>query len=564
MQAMKGVAATLALAAVAWCGIVPGIVGMRSEDKLRSDFAKLSSSAAGSMLTLEQFDRGWFFSTAKARLQLPLANGLLAAEIDYKINQFAIPFVRWSRTDYSIVPLDAAGRPAGEPLHLDMHTIRGVDGSNTTSLSGHDLTLGGPAGTLNFSIDGQLQAKEGQPVSYDLNMPAFSYQIPLAGRADGVTVRGSNIKLSGSLAAGGFAADQPWASQTSQKLDSIEVLAGGSSLLHIGPGHGDVAVQDQGSNVAAHYRSHLSSLSISPPGRQALLLDNIDVDFSYANISKQELIAWQKESTDLRLRLAGQNDPHALQQAMSEMIRRHIGGFLMQSPSFSLDRLAMHTPQGNLAASLAVSFDGKGTTAASITPQWLQQQGKSRVTLKAGLTLDRSLISALSSKAPTPEQAAQAQLTAEAAITQWKGKGWLKDDGKQLSTSLLVDASGIKANGQPFDPATAWPGTAATPAAALPAGAALPPPGARIGPQGLPAATALPPAAATPPLVVQAAAAPAYAPALSGKAATTTTAPPTPPKTRPRPRHHLPGPAVDLRQCLSLASDRAIMRCANR
>jgi hypothetical protein len=70
------------------------------------------------MLSLQQFDRGWFTSTAKVQLKLPIGGQLEVMQLDYKINQLPLPFMRWSRTDISS-PLDEQGKP-GLPLPLTL------------------------------------------------------------------------------------------------------------------------------------------------------------------------------------------------------------------------------------------------------------------------------------------------------------------------------------------------------------------------------------------------------------------------------------------------------------
>jgi hypothetical protein len=94
-------AALLGLAVAGWCAIAPGIVGMRYEEKMRSDFATMGNKAGGSMLSLQQFDRGWFTSTAKVQLKLPIGGQVQVMQLDYKIKQLPLPFMRWSRTDIS-------------------------------------------------------------------------------------------------------------------------------------------------------------------------------------------------------------------------------------------------------------------------------------------------------------------------------------------------------------------------------------------------------------------------------------------------------------------------------
>lgn len=445
MKAIKAIGAVAALGVAGWCLIAPGVVGFRYEDKMRADFAKLADGPAGPLLTLEQFDRGWFVSTARARLKLPQTGKTQSYELAYKINQFAIPFSRWSRTDITITPLTPEGQPAGAPLPLTATTLRGMDGVNRTHLSGHDVAFGDSgSGQLGFSIEGDVSTAENQPVSYDLTLPALNYQFAAGGKNGGVAMRLSNLKISGAIAPDTQNADAPWASQLKQQFDGLDVLMGATPMVHAGPGSLDIAVQDQGANVGISYRTHLAALKLTPPNAQPVDLDNIDADFSYTNLSKHALVAWQKDAAALNTRADLQNNPAALQDASMKMAMQHAGGFLSQSPSFSLDRLAIHMPQGGFNGNFSIAFDGKGVPATAISPQWLAEQGKNRVTIKAALSVDRALLDKLATLSGTPEQAAQARAMSENMLAQWQSKGWIKNDGKQISSSLVVTAAGVR------------------------------------------------------------------------------------------------------------------------
>lgn len=559
MKLIKGAAAILALAVAGWCGIAPGIVGMRTEDKMRSDFAALGNSSTGSLLSLQQFDRGWFSSSARAQLKLPLGGQQQVFQLDYHINQFPLPFVRWSRTDTTITPLDAQGQ-AGQPLPLQLYTIRATDGSSTSHLSGQDITLGGSAGSLTFSINGTTRTQQGQPISYDLTLPSINYRAA-ASTAGGITLSMANLKLNGSLAA--FSTpDEPWASQLTQQFDSASLQSDSMPLAQLGPAHLDIAVQDKAGNVDVSYRTHLSSLKLTPPGLPPIQQDNIDADFSYNNLHKQTLTAWQTEALALNNRADLRANPAAMQQASMALVYKYMGGFLAQSPNFKLDRLSFHMPQGSFKANFAISFDGSGVKPADITLAWLAAQGQRRSTLQAGMTVERSLLDGLLPRSGGPGQTAQARASADAMLAQWQAQGLIKDDGKFISSSLQIDSSGIKANGQPLSLPAAMASMSGAPAQAAPATPITQAPAATPAPAAAPAIAPAPLLAPPPGQTVHTAPAGASinpAPAEAAAPATTSQAAPA----KPAPVHHaLPGPQRDLRHCLTLPSDRAIMRCA--
>ncbi|MBV8680043.1 MAG: DUF945 family protein [Aquitalea sp.] len=559
MKAIKAVAATLALAVAAWFGIAPGIVGMRTEDKMRNDFALLANSTAGKLLSLQQFDRGWFSSTARAQLTLPLGNQLQHLQVDYRINQLPLPFIRWSQTETTLSPLDEQGKP-GTPLPLTITTIRRTDGTNDSHISGRDITLGNGSGTLTFSIEGQAQTHEGQPVSYALSLPSVNYQLAAAG-GTGLALRINDLKLNGSLAA--FSSpDTAWASQTSQQFGEASLQAGATPLARFGPSQLDINISDKGGNFDISYRTHLNTLKLTLPGLPELNPDNIHIDFSYRNLNKQAFTAWQTEAMALGNHADLRSNPAAMQQQSMALLYKHMGSFLAQSPSFDLERLSVHMPQGSIQGNFFFGFDGSGLKPAEITPAWLAAQGQRRSTLKAGLSVERGLLDTLLPRNGSAEQMAQARASADAMLAQWQSRGLIKDDGKTISTSLQIDSNGVKANGQPVSSlpaALAGMNTAQPPAATSPVPApATPPITAPLitapASQASPQAMVTPPPPASPPAT--------QAPALP--AANMAAAPEAGEKT-PAAAHSnkLPGPQVDLRHCLSLSSDRAIMRCAN-
>jgi hypothetical protein len=206
-------------------------------------------------------------------------------------------------------------------------------------------------------------------------------------------------------------------------------------------------------------------------------------------------------------------------------------------------------PKGNIQGSFSIGFDGSGVKAADITLPWLAAQGQQRSTLKASLAVDRSLLDAL---APSTQAKAQAEMM----LTQWQTQGLIKNDGKVISSSLLIDRNGVKANGQPLNLPGLMSGMNSQPAPSAPAPEAAPAPtaAAPASTEAAPASKATSPAASMPP--ARTAPAPVAAPATVAPAS-------TPVAQEGAGRIHLPGPQVDLRYCLRQHGDLAIIRCAN-
>jgi uncharacterized protein YdgA (DUF945 family) len=256
-----------------------------------------------------------------------------------------------------------------------------------------------------------------------------------------VVLRLNDLKLNGQVSAFNKP-DAPWASQMKQQLGGASLLAGATPLAQVGPSHMDIKLDDKGGNFDISYLTHLDSLKLSPPGLPAQEQDNIDLDFSYNNLNKQALLAWQADTMALANRADLRNNPAAMQQASMALVYKHMGAFLAQSPSFNLQRLSLHMPKGNIQGSFSIGFDGSGVKAADTA--LAGRTGQQRSTLKASLAVDRSLLDAL---APSTQAKAQAEMM----LTQWQTQGLIKNDGKVISSSLLIDRNGVKANGQPLN-----------------------------------------------------------------------------------------------------------------
>jgi hypothetical protein len=117
-----------------------------------------------------------------------------------------------------------------------------------------------------------------------------------------------------------------------QQLGEASLLAGATPLAQVGPSHMDIKLDDKGGNFDISYLTHLDSLKLSPPGLPAQEQDNIDLDFSYNNLNKQALLAWQADTMALANRADLRNNPAAMQQASMALVYKHMGAFLAQSP----------------------------------------------------------------------------------------------------------------------------------------------------------------------------------------------------------------------------------------
>jgi hypothetical protein len=153
MKAIKISAALLGLAVAGWCAIAPGIVGMRYEEKCavtlphEQQGGRLHAQPATVRPRLVHLHR-------QVQLKLPIGGQVQVMQLDYKIKQLPLPFMRWSRTDISFTPLDEQGKP-GLPLPLTLESIRKTDGSNDSHLPAMTSSSTMRPAPFTFSIDGK-------------------------------------------------------------------------------------------------------------------------------------------------------------------------------------------------------------------------------------------------------------------------------------------------------------------------------------------------------------------------------------------------------------------------
>jgi hypothetical protein len=137
MKTTKLVALTAAGLVLGWVLLLPGIVGVRTEDKIRNDIDSLQQNKLMPWtVKVDHYDRGWFGSSARVSYSVPVAGQLLRFAVDYKVNQFAVPLQRWARTDYTITPLDATGNGSGSPLPIEAWSIKTFWGRTDTIQGG--------------------------------------------------------------------------------------------------------------------------------------------------------------------------------------------------------------------------------------------------------------------------------------------------------------------------------------------------------------------------------------------------------------------------------------------
>lgn len=472
------VAALLASGAVlGWVLIVPAIVGVHTEDKIRHDIDSLQQSRMLPWkVTVDNYERGWFASSARVSYSLPVAGQVLRFAVDYKVNQFAVPFWRWARTDYTITPLDATGSPAGGPLALEAYSIKTFWGRTDTTLHADELNWGATDGNAVSmrKLLASISTEEGKPMQYKLSMAGFSLRSPLPQGSGVLQLVAANLQADGHQASATTAKDS-WQMDSKQKLESLELLVDNNSIMRMGGIGVDASMQDKGSTVDMVYRSRAEKAQLGPINH-AFGVKEVRMDFSYVNINKQGYADWQSRSSQLYAN-AGSMSTAALEQAAADALLKSAGSLLGSSPAFRIEQLGFQTDKGMLRSTLELRFDGNGMPAGELTVQTLLPLLRDRLGGKASVQLDRGLLNEIAAQAGGIDAAGQSAQMVEASIHSAVQQGWLSDNGQRLNADFSFSRDGASLNGHPLPAMGSLLGgaPAAMPASPAPAQAAAEP-----------------------------------------------------------------------------------------
>jgi uncharacterized protein YdgA (DUF945 family) len=480
MQTKKVVVLATSVVVLGWVLVVPGLVGVRSEEKIRQDIDKLQQSTLLPLtVKVDAYDRGWFSSSARVSYSLPLAGQVLRFAVDYQVNQFAIPFLRWARTDYTITPLNANGVASGAALALEAYSIKTFLGRIDTTLKATDLQWnsadGNAVGMRNLLAN--ISTEEGKPLQYKLSLAAISVRSPLpAGAGSELQLVANNLQAEGHSAQATTAKDN-WQMDSQQKLEALEVSLDKTSLARLNGLGFDATIQDKGSTVDMTYHSRAEKGQFGPINH-ALAVKEVSIDFSYLNINKQGYADWQHKINQFYASAGGVSNP-ALEQAAGEAMLKSASSLLVSSPAIRIDQFGFQTDKGGLHSSMELRFDGNGMPAGELAVQNIQSLLHERLSGKANLQLDRALLSDLVAQMSGTAANAQSAQMLEAGIHSAVQQGWLSDKGQRLSADFSFNRDGASLNGHPLPAMAGLLGTE-TPAEA---------PAAPLAPEPAPAET---------------------------------------------------------------------------
>ncbi|QBJ79720.1 DUF945 family protein [Aquitalea sp. USM4] len=458
-----------------WVLVLPGIVGVRTEDKIRNDIDSLQQNKLMPWtVKVDHYDRGWFGSSARVSYSLPLAGQTLRFAVDYKVNQFAIPLQRWARTDYTITPLDASGNNSGNPLAIEAWSIKTFFGRTDTTLKADELHWASPDGNaLDLrKLLATIQTEDGKPMQYRMNMAGATLRVAVPTGAGGVVqlVLG-NLQADGHQAAMASVKDS-WQMDAQQKLESMELLVDNNSVLRLNGLSLDAAMQDKGSLVDMLYHSRAEKGQLGPINH-AFAIKDARMDFSYANINKQGYADWQSKANQLYAN-PGNTDALAMQQASAQALLDSASSLLASSPAFRIDQFGFQTDKGGLHGSLELRFDGNGMLTGVQTAQSILPLLRDRLSGRAAMQLDRGLLNELAGQAAGSADTARTAQMMDASISSAVQQGWLSDNGQRLSADFSFNRDGAVLNGHPLPSMAGLLGgnpAATAPQAAAPAAA---------------------------------------------------------------------------------------------
>lgn len=477
MQTRKVAVLAAAAVVLGWVLVVPGVVGVRSEEKIRQDIDKLQQTTLLPLtVKVDAYERGWFSSSARVSYSLLLAGQVLRFAVDYRVNQFAIPFQRWARTDYTITPLNANGAAAGAALALEAYSVKTFLGRIDTTLKATDLQWSRAAGEVvgMRNLLANISTEEGKPLQYKLSLDAINLRSPMpSAPGSELQLLANKLQMEGHGANAATAKDS-WQMDSQQKLESLEVLLNKTSRARLDGLALDAAIQDKGSTMDMSYRSRIAKGQFGLVN-QALALKEVRMDFSYLNINKQGYADWQHQVGQFYAR-AGSASNAALEQAAGEAMLKTASSLLASSPAIRIDQLGFQTDKGGLRSSMELRFDGNGIPAGELAIQNIQPLLHERLSGRANLQLDRGLLSEIVAQMSGSAVNAQSANMLDASIRSAVQQGWLNDNGHLLSADFSFNRDGASLNGHPLPAMAGVLGDAAPAAATTPPAVSAPAP----------------------------------------------------------------------------------------
>jgi uncharacterized protein YdgA (DUF945 family) len=363
----------------------PGILGMQAESRYDAVVAQLQ--AAGYRVADRTYARGWFSSSARLQLEVPLpehhAGDRTPPRVMIKTRAVHGPFLGDLERPFGLARLDSEVWLDSAPLIVGdgtapVRTHVGFFGAARTSVAvpARQVTLEGGGRLETAAVAGAIEFGAGEHLAVgELGMPFASLQAD-----DGVAARIDALKLALDLRRG--PGDLPvgtW--RLSVGGVSVEAAAQGQAFRLDGfEVSGSSAVRDGAIDVAADYalRSVVAEGKTYGPFDLRLAARGLDVDAIARIQSAGEDAAAAGATVEER------------SQALGIALLANADALLARDPSLALERLTLDLPDGRVTASFELR--SIGLKVAQLRNPEAAMQG---VQAKAALRMPEVVLDAL-------------------------------------------------------------------------------------------------------------------------------------------------------------------------
>ena len=431
---------------LAWSVIVPGIVGHYVEAELsKTQEDVINASNLPISAKLLSFNRGWYSSTAKVEYQVKMGVASRRMEVDYHVNQFAIPFYRWSRVTWSVSLIDEQGVVRALPVPVSMVTDKQFFGGGlVTTVTLEKFDQSDDAGHRFMSSGGSLvvSGKPGETVQYVLSVPFIGMEFQESGHI--LSANLNKIQWNGSGSNNTDIA-AVWSQQSHLGIGSIQAGRNGEENFLVSNVVMDAAMKDKGTTVDMQIQTGADKVQFV--GAIKYVVNEIKLNFAYLNLSKQVLLDMQSMARKRNAELvqADQSTPvtrDALSAKMAQdsaFLFKQFNALLASSPGFEISQLSMKTPDGDISGKLEVRFDGKNGAGSDMNETNMMDYLKEHISGKGSLRVARDVV-VNSFTADHAEREQKIKMMVE--------QGYVRDEGKELTLEATYGADGMMLNGR--------------------------------------------------------------------------------------------------------------------
>jgi len=356
----------------------PAYVGHRIEQSMRAAEATARAAGGGALVpAVEAFRQGWLGSTATTRLEGPDGKPLM--RLHHRIEHIVYPDLALARVvsvpEFDLEPKAKAELEAllaREPAFTVTSLVDwdGTVSSEILSPAFAKPAPGQPDSQLDWGgVRGTAVLLPDQTIAVDLNLPKAAVKSAL-GSAE---IAGVRIKAKWNLAG---AAAKDWSASFELAVGGVHVS---SPMLGYAMSGLEMAARqiDKGNAVAVAFTVRAASGTPGDVASKDWSFSDFVIDLQLDGLTKAPLAKYAAESARLGGK-SGSDPAQAMLPLGLELGHSLLGG----SPSIALKTAGVTTPQGRVAVSFAVKFDGaglKGPEPAAALARRVQAKAKAQV-----------------------------------------------------------------------------------------------------------------------------------------------------------------------------------------